>query len=653
MSQSNDSFEIIFPDGNRKTYPKGTTGYDVAHSISPGLARNALSITLNDEVMDLSRPISEGGPIKINTWDTEDGKMTFWHSSAHILAEACQELFPGVRFGIGPAIEQGFYYDMDFGDRTVTVDDLPAIEEKMTEIARRKLEFERKEIPKKEAVGYFKEKNDPYKLDLLKDLEDGTITFYTQGNFTDLCRGPHIPRTDSIKAFKLLNVAGAYWRGDSDSKQLTRIYGISFPKKSMLDDFLVMMEEAKKRDHKKLGKELGLYMIDSMVGSGLPVWLPNGTILRRRLEAFLRDEQIKRGYQEVITPHIANLRLYETSGHYPYYADSQYDPIEVDDEKYMLKPMNCPHHHRIFSNKMRSYRELPIRLSEFGTVYRYEQSGELNGLSRVRGFTQDDAHIYCTHDQLKDEIKNCIDLTQYVFSIFDMPVDIRLSFRDDNEEKYGGNLEYWERAQKELREVADELGLDYTIAPGEASFYGPKIDFIIRDAIGRKWQLGTVQVDYVMPERFELTYVGADNSKHRPVIIHRAPFGSMERFTSILIEHFAGDFPVWLSPVQVALLPISDQYHDLAEKYEEILSSKGIRVKSDKRSEQIGAKIRDSENAKIPYMIILGERERESGSVSVRRHKQGDIGTFAFDKYLNILETEIREYQLPGKQNYN
>lgn len=653
MSQSNDSFEIIFPDGNRKTYPKGTTGYDVAHSISPGLARNALSITLNDEVMDLSRPISEGGPIKINTWDTEDGKMTFWHSSAHILAEACQELFPGVRFGIGPAIEQGFYYDMDFGDRTVTVDDLPAIEEKMTEIARRKLEFERKEIPKKEAVGYFKEKNDPYKLDLLKDLEDGTITFYTQGNFTDLCRGPHIPRTDSIKAFKLLNVAGAYWRGDSDSKQLTRIYGISFPKKSMLDDFLVMMEEAKKRDHKKLGKELGLYMIDSMVGSGLPVWLPNGTILRRRLEAFLRDEQIKRGYQEVITPHIANLRLYETSGHYPYYADSQYDPIEVDDEKYMLKPMNCPHHHRIFSNKMRSYRELPIRLSEFGTVYRYEQSGELNGLSRVRGFTQDDAHIYCTHDQLKDEIKNCIDLTQYVFSIFDMPVDIRLSFRDDNEEKYGGNLEYWERAQKELREVADELGLDYTIAPGEASFYGPKIDFIIRDAIGRKWQLGTVQVDYVMPERFELTYVGADNSKHRPVIIHRAPFGSMERFTSILIEHFAGDFPVWLSPVQVALLPISDQYHDLAEKYEEILSSKGIRVNSDKRSEQIGAKIRDSENAKIPYMIILGERERESGSVSVRRHKQGDIGTFAFDKYLNILETEIREYQLPGKQNYN
>lgn len=653
MSQSNDSFEIIFPDGNRKTYPIGTTGYDVAHSISPGLARNALSITLNDEVMDLSRPISEGGPIKINTWDTEDGKMTFWHSSAHILAEACQELFPGVRFGIGPAIEQGFYYDMDFGDRTVTVDDLPAIEEKMTEIARRKLEFERKEIPKKEAVGYFKEKNDPYKLDLLKDLEDGTITFYTQGNFTDLCRGPHIPRTDSIKAFKLLNVAGAYWRGDSDSKQLTRIYGISFPKKSMLDDFLVMMEEAKKRDHKKLGKELGLYMIDSMVGSGLPVWLPNGTILRRRLEAFLRDEQIKRGYQEVITPHIANLRLYETSGHYPYYADSQYDPIEVDDEKYMLKPMNCPHHHRIFSNKMRSYRELPIRLSEFGTVYRYEQSGELNGLSRVRGFTQDDAHIYCTHDQLKDEIKNCIDLTQYVFSIFDMPVDIRLSFRDDNEEKYGGNLEYWERAQKELREVADELGLDYTIAPGEASFYGPKIDFIIRDAIGRKWQLGTVQVDYVMPERFELTYVGADNSKHRPVIIHRAPFGSMERFTSILIEHFAGDFPVWLSPVQVALLPISDQYHDLAEKYEEILSSKGIRVNSDKRSEQIGAKIRDSENAKIPYMIILGERERESGSVSVRRHKQGDIGTFAFDKYLNILETEIREYQLPGKQNYN
>jgi len=647
MSDSTDNIDLTFPDGSIRSFPAGTTGYDVAHSISPGLARNALSITLNNDVLDLSRPIHSGGSIKINTWDTEDGKATFWHSSAHILAEAIQELYPNAKFAIGPAIEQGFYYDLDLGDITLSKDDLPKIEDKMLELARNKSEFQRKEIPKEEAVSYYSKKNDPYKLDLLEGLEDGTISFYSQGSFTDLCRGPHIPRTDAVKAIKLLNVAGAYWRGDSKNKQLTRIYGITFPKKSMLDEFLVMMEEAKKRDHKKLGKELGIYMIDTMIGSGLPVWLPNGTILRRRLEAFLRDEQIKRGYQEVITPHIANLNLYKTSGHYPYYSDSQYDPIKVDDEEYMMKPMNCPHHHRIYSNKMRSYRELPIRLSEFGTVYRYEQSGELNGLSRVRGFTQDDAHIYCTHDQLKSEIKNCIDLTQYVFSIFDMPVDIRLSFRDENEEKYGGNMEYWERAQQELREVANELELDYTVAPGEASFYGPKIDFIIRDAIGRKWQLGTVQVDYVMPERFDLTYVGSDNSKHRPVIIHRAPFGSMERFTSILIEHFAGDFPVWLSPVQVALLPISEQFNDLAEEYAVILRDHGVRVHLDDRNEQIGAKIREAETNKTPYMIILGEREKESGNISVRRHKHGDIGTFTFQEYLNILTSEIREYKLP------
>lgn len=651
MSDSSQIIEITFPDGSVRSFESGTTGFDVAHSISPGLARNALSITFNDDVLDLSRPLLSSGYIKINTWDTEDGKSTFWHSSAHLLAEAIQALYPGTKFAIGPSIEQGFYYDLDFGDITVSKEDLPKVEEKMMELARNKSEYIRKELPKAEAVAYYTEKNDPYKLDLLEGLEDGTISFYTQGTFTDLCRGPHIPKTDVIKAVKLLNVAGAYWRGDSSKKQLTRIYGISFPKKTMLDDFLVMMEEAKKRDHKKLGKELGIYMLDPMVGSGLPIWLPNGTILRRTLEAFLRDEQVKRGYQEVITPHIANLNLYRTSGHYPYYADSQYDPIKVDDEEYMLKPMNCPHHHKIFANKMRSYRELPIRLSEFGTVYRYEQSGELNGLSRVRGFTQDDAHIYCTHDQLKSEIKNCIDLTQYVFSIFDMPVDIRLSFRDENEDKYGGNMEYWERAQRELREVADELGLDYTIAPGEASFYGPKIDFIIRDAIGRKWQLGTVQVDYVMPERFDLTYVGSDNTKHRPVIIHRAPFGSMERFTSILIEHFAGNFPVWLSPVQVAILPLSDQFNELATQYAETLKSNGIRVHLDVRSEQIGAKIRESETNKIPYMLILGQKEFESGNVSVRRHKFGDIGTFAFDEYLNILIEEIREYKIPPKVN--
>ncbi|MCC5933148.1 MAG: threonine--tRNA ligase [Balneolales bacterium] len=644
---ASQKIELTFPDKSIRTFPEGTTGYEVAASISPRLAKDALSITLNQTVQDLSRPINHGGSIKINTWDTEDGKTTFWHSSAHLLAEAVEALYPGVKLGIGPAIEQGFYYDIDFGDTTISVEDLPAIEKKMLELARTKADFTRKEISKSDALAFYTDKNDPYKLELLNELEDGTISFYRQGNFTDLCRGPHIPNTEKVKAIKLLNVAGAYWRGKSDNKQLTRIYGISFPKQKMLDEFLHMLEEAKKRDHKKLGKELSIYMIDPMIGSGLPVWLPNGTVLRRTLEAFLRDEQVNRGYQEVITPHIANLRLYETSGHYPYYADSQYDPMQVDDERYMLKPMNCPHHHRIYAREMHSYRDLPIRLSEFGTVYRYEQSGELNGLSRVRGFTQDDAHIYCTHDQLKDEIKNCIDLTQHVFGVFDMPVDIRLSFRDDNDEKYGGEAEHWDRAQREIREVADELGLDYTIAEGEASFYGPKIDFIIRDAIGRKWQLGTVQLDYVMPERFDLTYMGADNKKHRPVIIHRAPFGSMERFTSILIEHFAGNFPLWLSPKQVAIIPVSDQFNEFAYRYKEQLHERGIRVQVDDRSEQIGLKIREAEKAKIPHMLIIGEREAENQTVSLRKHRKGTIGTFAFDEYLVKLTNEINRKTLP------
>ncbi len=644
------SITITFPDKHQRTYPAGTTGFEIAKDISGRLANDALSITLNEKVMDLDLPVYESGDIRINTWDTSDGKMTFWHSSAHLLAEAVEALYPGAKFGIGPAIEQGFYYDIDFGDHNLSAEELPKIEKKMIELARTKSGFERKEVPKDEAITYYKKKQDPYKIDLLQDLEDGTITFYTQGNFTDLCRGPHIPHTGKVKAVKLLSLAGAYWRGDSDNEQLTRIYGISFPKQKILDEYLHMLEEARKRDHKKLGKELSLYMIDSMVGSGLPIWLPNGTVLRRTLEAFLRDEQINRGYQEVITPHIANLKLYETSGHYPYYQDSQYDPIQVDDEQYMMKPMNCPHHHRIYARQMHSYRDLPVRLSEFGTVYRYEQSGELNGLSRVRGFTQDDAHIYCTHDQLKDEIKNCIDLTQYVFSVFDMPVDIRLSFRDENEKKYGGKSEYWERAQREIREVADEMGLDYTIAEGEASFYGPKIDFIIRDAIGRRWQLGTVQLDYVMPERFDLTYMGSDNQKHRPVIIHRAPFGSMERFTSILIEHFAGNFPLWLSPLQVSLLPVSDQFNGLAREYAEKMREKGMRVRVDDRSEQIGLKIREAETSKTPYMFIIGKREEENRTVSVRRHKTGDIGSFAFDEYLNKLSDEILSRKLPENQ---
>ncbi|MFY0699061.1 MAG: threonine--tRNA ligase [Balneola sp.] len=645
MSEQN--ITITLPDGSEREYKKGTTGLEVAESISSGLARVALSITVNGDIIDLDRPINEDATIAINTWDSEDGKYTFWHSSAHILAEAVQELYPEAKFGIGPPIETGFYYDIDFGEKNISQEDLGKIEQKFLEVARNKNNFERKDISKADALSFYKDNGNEYKVDLIEGLEDGSITFYTQGNFTDLCRGPHVPNTGIVKAIKLTSLAGAYWRGDNNSKQLTRIYGISFPKQKMLTEHLEMVEEAKKRDHRKLGKELGIYMIDKMVGSGLPIWLPKGTRLRRTLESFLRDEQFERGYQEVITPHIGNIELYKTSGHYPYYSDSQYDPIQVDDEEYMLKPMNCPHHHRIYSNEMRSYRDLPLRLAEFGTVYRYEQSGELSGLSRVRGFTQDDAHIYCMQEQLKQEIKHTIDLTNFVFDTFGMPVDIRLSFRDDNEEKYGGDIELWERAQKEIKEVADEMNLDYTIAPGEASFYGPKIDFIIRDAIGRKWQLGTVQVDYVMPERFDLTYVGSDNEKHRPVIIHRAPFGSMERFTSILIEHFAGNFPLWLSPEQVRVLPISDDQNDYANKCVDAFKKIGVRVTLDDRSEQIGGKIRDAETDKVPYMLIVGAKEQEAGTVSVRRHRKGDIGTFKFSDFLSTVENEIEKKSLP------
>ncbi len=644
---ANQQIKITLPDGNSREYPFGITGQEIAESISSGLARVALSITVNGEIWDLNRSITENATIAINTWDSEDGQYTFWHSSAHLLAEAVQELYPEAKFGIGPPIETGFYYDIDFGDKQITQDDLATIEKKFLEVARKKNTFERKEISKTEALSFYKEAGNEYKVDLIEGLEDGEITFYTQGNFTDLCRGPHIPNTGVVKAVKLTNLAGAYWRGDVNSKQLTRIYGVSFPKQKMLDEYLHQVEEAKRRDHRKLGKELGIYMIDKMVGSGLPMWLPKGTTLRRTLEAFLRDEQLKRGYEEVITPHIGNLELYRTSGHYPYYQDSQYNPIQVDDEEYMLKPMNCPHHHRIYSSQMRSYRDLPLRLAEFGSVYRYEQSGELSGLSRVRGFTQDDAHIYCTHDQLKDEIKSTVELTQVVFKTFGMPVDIRLSFRDDNDSKYGGSTEYWDRAQREIQEVADEMELEYFIAPGEASFYGPKIDFIIRDAIGRKWQLGTVQVDYVMPERFELTYVGSDNEKHRPVIIHRAPFGSMERFTSILIEHFAGNFPLWLSPEQIRVLPISDDQNEYARECASKLEEIGCRVTVDERSEQIGSKIRDAETAKIPYMLIIGAKEMGSGTVSVRKHRKGDIGTLEFSEFLSHINSEIANKTLP------
>lgn len=642
-----EQITLTFPDGAKKEFPKNSTGLEVAESISQGLARNALSITLGKEIIDLDQPINRDDKISINTWDTEDGQYTFWHSSAHLLAEAIQELYPSAKFGIGPPIENGFYYDIDFGDQSIGKDHLVKIENKMIELARKKSPFKKRVVTKEEALTHYRNLKNEYKVDLIQDLDDSVITFYEQGSFTDLCRGPHIPDTSGIKAVKLTKLAGAYWRGDVNSKQLTRIYGISFPKQKMLEEYLVQVEEAQKRDHKKLGKELGIYMMDAMVGPGLPLWLPNGTVLRRALESFLREEQVRRGYQEVITPHIANLELYKTSGHYPYYKDSQFNPMQVDDDEYMLKPMNCPHHHRIYSNDPKSYRDLPVRLSEFGTVYRYEQSGELNGMTRVRGFTQDDAHIYCTHDQLKDEIKAVIDLTQFVFKTFGMPVDIRLSFRDDNNEKYGGDLEYWERAQQEIREVADEMKLVYKIVEGEASFYGPKIDFIIRDAIGRKWQLGTVQVDYVMPERFDLTYVGSDNEKHRPVIIHRAPFGSMERFVSILIEHFAGNFPVWLAPTQCKILPISEDYNTYAEKCANVLRGHNIRVTVDGRSEQIGAKIRDAERSKTPYMLIVGEKEVSEETVSVRRHKMGDIGTFPFTDFLQTITEEVIQLKLP------
>lgn len=644
-----EQITITFPDGSERQYPKGTTGREVAESISKGLAREALSVTLDGEIMELSRPIERDGTIEINKWESEDGKYTFWHSSAHVLAEAIQELYPDAKFGIGPPIENGFYYDIDFGDQTVGQDDLEKIEDKMIEMARKKSEFERVPVSKEEALEFYQDVGNEYKIDLISELEDGNITFYKQGEFTDLCKGPHIPDTGRIKAVKLTSVAGAYWRGNEENEQLTRIYGISFPKQKLLDQYIEHVEEAKKRDHKKLGKELGIYMIDQMVGQGLPVWLPNGTTLRRTLEAFLREEQKKRGYQEVITPHIGHLELYRTSGHYPYYRESQYNPIEMgdDEEGYLLKPMNCPHHHRIYSNELRSYRDLPLRLAEFGSVYRYEQSGELNGLSRVRGFTQDDAHIYCTHDQLKQEIINCIELTELVFGTFEMDVDIRLSFRDDNEDKYGGQTKYWERAEREIKEVADEMNLDYKVARGEASFYGPKIDFIIRDAIGRKWQLGTVQVDYVMPERFDLTYVGSDNNRHRPVIIHRAPFGSMERFTSILIEHFAGDFPVWLAPTQVQIIPVSDDINEYAYKCASKLEDHDVRVEVDTRNEQVSGKIRDAETSKIPYMLIVGDDEVEDGTVSVRRHKEGDIGTFDFSEFISNLTNEIDNKEVP------
>lgn len=609
----------------------------IAQSISQGLAQNVLAIKVNGEVWDLSRPINADASINLLKWDDKEGKSTFWHSSAHLLAEAVESLFPGTKFGIGPPIEAGFYYDIDTGDRQLSAADLAAIEQKMLELSRLKNDYKRTEVSKADAIAYFKEKGDEYKLELLEGLEDGKITFYTQGNFTDLCRGPHIPNTEKIKAVKLLSLAGAYWRGDEKRKMLTRVYGVTFPKQKELDEYLVMLEEAKKRDHRKLGAELELFMFSEKVGSGLPIWLPKGTALRQRLEDFLKKEQIKRGYLPVITPHIGHKNLYVTSGHYEKYGADSFQPIKTprEGEEFFLKPMNCPHHCEIYGHKPRSYKELPVRIAEFGTVYRYEQSGELHGLSRVRCFTQDDAHLFCTQDQVKAEFLGVLDLTMYVIKKMGFEnFTAQISLRDpENKSKYIGSDENWANAERAIIEATQEVGLPTVTELGEAAFYGPKLDFMVRDAIGRSWQLGTIQVDYNLPERFQLEYIGADNKPHRPVMIHRAPFGSMERFISVLIEHCAGKFPLWLAPDQVAILPVSEKFDAYANEVLQKLAAADIRGYVDDRNETIGRKIRDNELKKVPFMLIVGDREAAEGAVSPRKQGEGDLGSMSVDAF--------------------
>jgi threonyl-tRNA synthetase len=637
------NIKITFPDGAVKEFPSGISGMQIAESISPRLAQVSLGIIVNGKNYDLATPITEDSAVTIVKWESDEGKSIFWHSSAHLMAEAIEAIYPGTKFGIGPPIENGWYYDMQLPEGVkLQPDDLLKIEEKMYELSARDVPYKRIPIEWQKAVDYFKEKGDWLKLELLEGFKDQAITLYEQGNFTDLCRGTHVPSTGKIKFPKLLSIAGAYWRGDEKRPMLTRLYGISFPTKKELEDYIKAREEAEKRDHRKLGKELELFMITPKIGGGLPVWLPNGAVVRNQLETFLRKAQQKMGYSQVVTPHIGNIELYKTSGHYPYYKDSQFTPIEVDDEQYLLKPMNCPHHHMIYDSKPRSYRDLPVRLAEFGTVYRYEQSGELNGLSRVRSFTQDDAHIYMMPEQLKDELKNVIGLTQFVSSTLGFnDFKIRLSFRDpNNTAKYGGNDEQWIQAEKDIKEAADAMNLNYTIALGEAAFYGPKIDFMLKDAIGRNWQLGTVQVDYVMPERFDLEYIGADNQKHRPVIIHRAPFGSFERFISLLIEHYAGNFPTWLAPVQCAVLPITDAQAGYAEEVTNTLRSMGVRVVLDASNDKINARIRDLEMMKVPLMFVLGAKEAEARSVALRRHGKGNIGTIPLEEALSLVAKE-------------
>jgi len=641
-----ENIKITFPDGKSKEYSKGVTGMQIAEGISPRLAESALAIEVNGFVRDLDAQINNNSAVRLLTFNDDKGKEVYWHSTSHLMAHAILSLYPEAKFGVGPAIENGFYYDFDINTK-LSENDLKKIEDQMAKISKEDNSFERVELSKNEAFEFFKEKDDEYKLELIDGLDDTkeTISIYHEGKFTDLCTGPHVPSVGKIKYVKLLSVSGSYWRGDENNKQLQRIYGISFPKKKMLDEYLTMLEEAKKRDHRKLGKELELFMISREVGSGLPIWLPKGTILRETLENYLRDEQRKRGYEPVITPHIGNINLYKTSGHYPYYKDSQFPPIKLEDgkEEYLLKPMNCPHHFQIYASKPRSYRDLPIRYAEFGTVYRFEQSGELNGITRVRSFSVDDSHIFVRDDQLKDEVCNVIELIQIVFQQMGFKnFTTQLSFRDDDTEKYGGDINLWERAQKDIQEAADEMKLDYIVAEGEAAFYGPKIDFMVKDALGRQWQLGTVQIDYIMPERFDLQYVGSDGQKHRPVVIHRAPFGSLERFIGVLIEHYAGEFPLWLAPVQTVVIPVSQNFSDYGNEVYQAMKDAGIRVELDNRNEKIGYKIREAETQKIKYMVIVGEKEREACNISVRKHKEGDQGALSLSEFINNIKETIK-----------
>jgi threonyl-tRNA synthetase len=636
---------ITLPDGSIRTYKKGTTALEIAQSISEGLARNVLAAKINGEVWDATRPIHADAKLVLLTINDAEGKSTLWHSSAHLMAEAIEALYPGTKFGIGPPIENGFYYDIDLEGKSISQEDFKTIEDKMLELARKNNPYIRKEISKADAIAYFKEKGDPYKLELLEDLQDGNITFYEQGAFTDLCRGPHIPNTGFIKAAKIMNVAGAYWRGDEKNKMLTRLYAITFTKQKDLSDYLVLLEEAKKRDHRKLGKELELFAFSEKVGMGLPLWLPKGAALRERLIQFLQKAQVKSGYQQVATPHIGNKNLYITSGHYEKYGADSFQPIRTphEGEEFFLKPMNCPHHCEIYKASPKSYKDLPVRYAEFGTVYRYEQAGELHGLTRVRGFTQDDAHLFCRPDQVKEEFCKVIDLVLYVFKALDFHDYIaQISLRDpDNSKKYIGSDENWKLAEQAIIDSAKEKGLKTVIEYGEAAFYGPKLDFMVRDAIGRKWQLGTIQVDYNLPERFELEYTGSDNQKHRPVMIHRAPFGSLERFVAVLIEHCAGKFPLWLTPEQVMVLPISEKYNDYAKKVLELLNNYDIRGLVDERNEKIGKKIRDTELKKVPYMLIVGEKEEAENMVSVRKQAEGDLGSFSVKEFAKMIQDEI------------